>query len=130
VTALKSAVDAQQRSVNISLIQYRAGAIGVLQVNFTQTDLVTQQDALAVARAARALGAVRAFRALGGGWESRNTGEFVSGKTAEEMRARTNWGDMLGPEYQDGRDVLFERPRDDSAMSAEVPAEMPEPARP
>ncbi len=130
VTALKSAVDAQQRSVNISLIQYRAGAIGVLQVNFTQTDLVTQQDSLAVARAARALGAVRAFRALGGGWESRNTGEFVSAKAAEEMRARTNWGDMLGPEYQDGRDVLFERPRDDSAMSAELPAEMPEPARP
>jgi NodT family efflux transporter outer membrane factor (OMF) lipoprotein len=117
VGSLQSAVDAQQRSVDISLIQYRAGGIGVLQVNFTQTDLVTQQDALAVARASRSLGAVRAFRALGGGWESRDPGEFVSKKTAEEMRARTNWGDMLGPEYEGGQDVLFDRPRADAADS-------------
>lgn len=115
VDDLQRAVEAQQRSVDLSLIQYRAGAIGVLQLNFTQTDLVTQQDALAIARAARSLGAVRAFRALGGGWESQASGEFVSRETAEQMRARTNWGDMIGPEYQDGRDVLFERPVDDPA---------------
>ena len=126
IAHLLRAVEAQQRSVEISLIQYRAGAIGVLQVNFTQTDLVTQQDALAIARAARSLGAVRAFRALGGGWESRSTGEFVSRETAEEMRSRTNWGDMIGAEYQEGRDVLFDRPVDD----APAPTTSPMPVQP
>ncbi len=114
VERLQSAVDAQRRSVEISLIQYRAGAIGVLGVNFTQTDLVTQEESLAVARAARSLGAVRAFRALGGGWESHATGEFVSKRTADEMRSRTNWGDMLGAEYEGGRDLLFDRPSADA----------------
>jgi len=122
VAALERAVNAQQQSADISLIQYRAGAIGVLGVNFTQTDLVTQQDSLAVAKAARSLGAVRAFRALGGGWESRAAGEFVSRRTAEEMRTRTNWGDMLGPEYEEGSDVLFDRPRAQTPPPAEVPA--------
>lgn len=120
VEDLQSAVDAQQRSVDISLIQYRAGAIGVLQVNFTQTDLVTQQDSLAVAKASRSLGAVRAFRALGGGWESHATDEFVSKQTAEQMKARTNWGDMLDADYEEGSDLLFERPKSD-ASAASVP---------
>ena len=29
------------------------------------------------------------------------------------MRERTDWGDLLDPDYADGRDLIFKRPADD-----------------
>lgn len=114
-THLTEAVDASQRSVDLSLIQYRAGAVDFIRVNDAQTALVQQQDNLVVARAAIALGAVRTYRALGGGWEIRAGQEFVDEATAERMRKRTHWGDVLGPRWEDGKDLGFQRPKDDAA---------------
>jgi hypothetical protein len=37
------------------------------------------------------------YRALGGGWQIRADNEFVPAATAEEMRSRTNWGELLPP---------------------------------
>lgn len=107
---LAEAVNASRRSVEISLIQYRAGAVDFIRVNDAQTSLVQEQDNLVVSRAAIALGAVRTYRALGGGWEIREGREFVDPDTAERMRARTNWGDVLNSEWQDGKDLGFQRP--------------------
>jgi NodT family efflux transporter outer membrane factor (OMF) lipoprotein len=95
--ALGEAVDASRRSVELSLIQYRAGAADFIRVNDAQTALVRQQDALASARASIALGAVRTYRALGGGWEVRGDREFVDDGTIERMRERTDWGDLIRP---------------------------------
>lgn len=107
---LLEAVNASERSVELSLIQYRVGAVDFIRVNLAQTELVQQQDSLIVAQAAIALGAVRAYRALGGGWELRDGREFVDRETAERMRARTDWGDVLSPEWERGSDLGFERP--------------------
>ncbi len=107
---LTEAVDASKRSAEISLIQYRAGAVDFIRVNDAQTKLVQQQDSLVVARAAIALGAVRAYRALGGGWEVREGQEFVDQATIEQMTKRTDWGDVLKPEWHKGKDLGFQRP--------------------
>lgn len=107
---LMEAVDASNRSVELSLIQYRAGAVDFIRVNDAQTQLVEQQDNLVVSRASIALGAVRTFRALGGGWEVRAGSEYVDQETAEGMRARTNWGEVLDPSWQEGKDLGFPRP--------------------
>jgi outer membrane protein TolC len=107
---LFEAVDASNRSVELSLIQYRAGAVDFIRVNDAQTQLVEQQDSLVVSRASIALGAVRTYRALGGGWEIRENQEFVDAETAERMRARTNWGDVLTPNWDQGKDLGFPRP--------------------
>jgi outer membrane protein TolC len=48
---LAEAVDASKRSAELSLIQYRAGAVDFIRVNNAQTALVQQQDSLVVARA-------------------------------------------------------------------------------
>lgn len=114
---LFEAVDASNRSVELSLIQYRAGAVDFIRVNDAQTQLVEQQDSLVVSRASIALGAVRTYRALGGGWEIREHQEFVDAETAERMRARTNWGDVLTPDWDQGKDVGFPRP---DASASEV----------
>ncbi len=107
---LREAVTAQQRAVEISLIQYRNGAIDFLSVNRTQTDLVSREEQLAIARVTQALGAIQAFRALGGGWEILENVEFVGPETLEQMRRRTNWGNLLDPAYEQGRDLIFPRP--------------------
>ncbi len=109
-TALESAVNAQKRAVELSLIQYRNGAIDFIRVNSAQTDLVTQQDQLSTSRAATAIGAISTYRALGGGWETRIDREFVPNETVETMRERTDWGDLLAPGYDEGADFFFARP--------------------
>jgi NodT family efflux transporter outer membrane factor (OMF) lipoprotein len=120
-TLLAETVDAQARAAELALIQYRAGAVDFIRVNFAQTDLVEQQDQLASARADSALGAIATFRALGGGWEVRLGREFIPPSTAEEMKARTNWGDLISTDYEQGSDVMFQRP-------SETPADHAEPA--
>jgi outer membrane protein TolC len=112
-TYLAEAVDASQRSVELSLIQYRAGAVDFIRVNDAQTELVGDQLDLVSSRAAIALGAVRTFRALGGGWEIREGQEFVDAATAQRMRDRTNWGDVLGPGWEEGKDLGFARPAEE-----------------
>lgn len=71
-----------------------------------------EQDNLVVFRAAIALGAVRTYRALGGGWEVREGREFVDPETSERMRNRTNWGDVLGADWSEGSDLGFRRPQE------------------
>ncbi len=115
--SLGQAVDASERTVEIALIQYRAGAVDFIRVNIAQSDLVDQQDGLVASRADIALGAVRTYRALGGGWEVRANGEFVDPATAERMRARTDWGDVLSPAWDNGSDLGFARPTEAAAQA-------------
>jgi hypothetical protein len=116
-------VTATQRTVELSLIQYRTGAVDFIRVNTAQTDLVVQQDSLVAARAAVAFSAIRTFRALGGGWEVRQGAEYVDADTVNRMTGRTDWGDVLDPNWQQGCDFgRFPRPADDSGAPAPAPA--------
>lgn len=111
---LAQAVDASQRSVELSLIQYRAGAVDFIRVNNAQTLLVEQQDGLIQSKASIALGAVKTYRALGGGWEVRGDREFIDEETARRMRERTDWGDVLNPGWEQRKDLGFQRPAEDT----------------
>ena len=108
---LAESVSAAQRSVELSLIQYRNGAVDFIRVNDAQTVLVTSQDTLVSARADVALGAIETYRALGGGWEVRGEDEFVDPGTIDRMRKRTDWGDVLSPGYHAGSDLGWDRPK-------------------
>jgi NodT family efflux transporter outer membrane factor (OMF) lipoprotein len=64
----RAAVASAQRSLDISLNQYRAGLVSYLQVATQQTALLTnQREALSVMER-RYVAAVQLVRALGGGW--------------------------------------------------------------
>ena len=34
------------------------------------------------------------------------------------MRDRTNWGDIMSPDYSEGRDLIFDRPHSDAEANA------------
>jgi len=109
---LAQSVEAAQRTVELSLIQYRQGAADFLRVNQAQVDLVNRQNSLVVARAGIAQGAIDTYRALGGGWEAHAGSEFVPRETVDEMRRRTDWGDLLDRDYGKDSDFFFPRPAD------------------
>ena len=64
----RAAVAAAQRSLDISLNQYRAGLVSYLQVATQQTALLTNQRTAVSVTARRFTAAVQLVRALGGGW--------------------------------------------------------------
>lgn len=96
---LADGVKASRRSVELSVLQYGAGATDFIRVDQAQSALALQQDALALARALAALGCVNTFRALGGGWTSVGSGapnqSFVPPETVRELKSLTGWGDLL-----------------------------------
>jgi NodT family efflux transporter outer membrane factor (OMF) lipoprotein len=64
----QAATAAAQRSLDISMNQYRAGTVSYLQVATQQTALLTSQRAALAVTAQRFAAAVQLIRALGGGW--------------------------------------------------------------
>jgi NodT family efflux transporter outer membrane factor (OMF) lipoprotein len=128
---LEESVTAAQRTVELSLLQYRQGATDFLRVNQAEVDLVDRQNSLVIARASSAQGAIASYRAMGGGWEIRLGSEFVPRQTVNEMRARTNYGDILAPSYDQGVDFLmFKRPNGGvPKVPGTIPTSAPSPIR-
>lgn len=121
---LADSVVAARRSVEISLIQYRAGAVDFIRVNDAQTVQLQQEDLLVRSHANIALGAIAAYRSLGGGWEIRGDSELVDPATVERMRKTVDWGDVLDPDWSRGSDLGFKRPESD-LEGADVAAPSP-----
>ncbi|MBL9000585.1 MAG: efflux transporter outer membrane subunit [Phycisphaerae bacterium] len=120
---LRESVSATRRSFDLSFMQYSAGLVDFIRLNDAQVRLEQQEDNLVEARTRIALGAVQTFRALGGGWEIREGREFIDAETARRMRERTNWGNVLAPDWHEGKDGLFfDRPPLDKAAPTEQPA--------
>ena len=71
VRALVRGVESARDAVQTGSIQYRGGLVDFNRVFLLQTELVVQQDQLAVARGDRALNLIAIYRALGGGWQIR-----------------------------------------------------------
>lgn len=104
--SLGKSVKATERSVDLSLIQYREGVTGYQRVLDAQQALVERQDQETQALSLIAQNLVATYRALGGGWQYRRVNEVVPEHVLEEMRTRTDWGDLITP------DDLQEAPTD------------------
>jgi NodT family efflux transporter outer membrane factor (OMF) lipoprotein len=68
--SVKEAKDA----VEIAVAQYGAGTVDFTRVTQLEQNLVTQQDTLAQAQGEIVTGLIQVFKALGGGWQIRETG--------------------------------------------------------
>jgi NodT family efflux transporter outer membrane factor (OMF) lipoprotein len=115
VALLAEAVNASKRSVELALIQYREGLTDFQRVLDAQRFSTQQQDILVATTGAVGLNLVSIYKSLGGGWEIRQDQNAIPAATQEEMRKRTNWGNLLSieePEPPPAEDVkaFFHRP--------------------
>ncbi|HLK90126.1 MAG TPA: efflux transporter outer membrane subunit [Polyangia bacterium] len=91
----QKAVASAQRAAEIALAMYREGATDYQRVIDAQRSLLTQQNSLVQASSSVTTNLVALYKALGGGWEARQGQPFVPADLENEMRQRTNWGDLL-----------------------------------
>ncbi len=92
---LSESVESAKRSVELSLIQYREGATDYQRVLDSQAFLVLQQDKLTLSLGDVPTSLIAVYKALGGGWQIREGKDFIPEEIIEEMKSRTNWGDLL-----------------------------------
>jgi NodT family efflux transporter outer membrane factor (OMF) lipoprotein len=95
VEYLRESVAAANSALGIALLQYNLGTRDFTTVLTAEQNLYTAQNSLAMAEGNVSTGLASVYRALGGGWQIRADNEFVPAATAEEMRGRTNWGELL-----------------------------------
>jgi NodT family efflux transporter outer membrane factor (OMF) lipoprotein len=97
VADLRVSVRAAGAALSIALDQYRLGTRDFTAVLVAEQNLYQAQNALATAQGAYATGLANLYRSLGGGWQIRDGHGFVDDATRAEMRARTDWGQLLPP---------------------------------
>ena len=97
VDYLRQSVAAADAALGIAFLQYNLGTRDFTTVLTAEQNLYTAQNDLAMAEGGVSTGLASVYRALGGGWQIRADNEFVPAATAEEMRNRTNWGELLPP---------------------------------
>lgn len=93
-------VEATKRSVDISLLQYREGLADYQRVLDAQRALANQQDSLTSVRGSIGINLIALYKALGGGWQSHAEKDPVPDTLMDQMRKRTDWGNILKPEKQ------------------------------
>jgi NodT family efflux transporter outer membrane factor (OMF) lipoprotein len=92
---LNESVESAKRAVELSLIQYREGAVDYQRVLDSQQSLLEQQDQYTNAQGNVVLNLVATYKALGGGWQIRAGQEFLPQARLERMQERTDWGELI-----------------------------------
>lgn len=95
LVALAQSVDESTKAVQLAEQQYRGGIADYTRVLTTQDFLTTEQSRLVATRGAVALNVIALYRALGGGWDLRESQDLVPASIKDQMKKRTDWGDMI-----------------------------------
>jgi NodT family efflux transporter outer membrane factor (OMF) lipoprotein len=94
---LHRSVVAANGALHIATLEYQQGTRDFTTVLTAEQNLYQAENNLAMATGNISTGLVSVFRALGGGWQIRDGNGFLNAATTEEMRSRTNWGELLPP---------------------------------
>jgi len=99
---LAEGVRTARRSAELSLLRYQEGFADYQRVLQSQQALFAQQQRYAGNLGNVLRSFVALYRGLGGGWQTAGPANFVDEATRDEMRERTNWGNLLDepPERQ------------------------------
>ncbi len=94
---LREGTAAAERAVRLSELRYKEGESDYIRVLEAQRALLRSQDLLVRTRGSIGTNLISVYKSLGGGWEIRDGEPFVPTEITEEMKQRTNWGDLLDP---------------------------------
>ncbi|SAK48048.1 RND efflux system outer membrane lipoprotein [Caballeronia ptereochthonis] len=92
-TILNDAQGAARRSLTLANTIYREGYSDFQRVLDAQRALFAQQDAYVVNRRNAVSSLIALYKALGGGWNTRQP--LIDAATRRQMQQRTDWGDLL-----------------------------------
>jgi NodT family efflux transporter outer membrane factor (OMF) lipoprotein len=92
---LAAAVEAAKRSNELSTLRYAEGFSEYERVLNAQQALFAQQQRYVTNKGDLINSIIALYRALGGGWESREALPQVDPATLELMRNRTDWGELI-----------------------------------
>ena len=101
--------------------EYREGTVDFTRVTQIQQNLVPLLDTLAQARGEIGLGLIQAYRALGGGWEIRLTGDEKTALTAPGV-PRSPDRSRLDPALKPSSAPPKPDPKDEKAPMSERPS--------
>ncbi len=83
-------VKASQRSVDLSMLQYKEGLVDYQRVLDSQRFLTDLQDVWTATRGSAIVNLVAMYKALGGGWQIREGQMFVSKDNMDQMGKTVN----------------------------------------
>jgi NodT family efflux transporter outer membrane factor (OMF) lipoprotein len=94
-TILAETVTSAQRSNELSTLRYQEGFSDYQRVLDSQQALFTQQQRYVSTRGDTVRNLIALYKALGGGWESREGLPRINPGTRDTMQERTDWGDLI-----------------------------------
>lgn len=95
VVILEKTVISAKRSNDLSTLRYKEGFADYQRVLDAQQALFTQQTRYVTTLGGEFRSLVALYKALGGGWESREGLPYIDAETAQQMQERTDWGDLI-----------------------------------
>jgi NodT family efflux transporter outer membrane factor (OMF) lipoprotein len=98
---LEQTVISAIRSNELSTLRYSEGFSDYERVLNAQQALFGQQQRYVGTQGDIVRSVVALYKALGGGWETREGLPWVNPETLELMRERTDWGDLIEANYED-----------------------------
>lgn len=98
---LEQTVVSAIRSNELSTLRYVEGFSDYERVLNAQQALFNQQQRYIANQGDIVRNVVALYKALGGGWESRDGLPWVDPETLEIMSDRTDWGDLIEAEHGD-----------------------------
>ncbi|MEM9251118.1 MAG: efflux transporter outer membrane subunit [Planctomycetota bacterium] len=92
---LAEAVDAAMRSNELSTLRYAEGYADFERVLRAQQALFSQQQRYISNQGEIVRSVISLYRSLGGGWSDETGLPFLDEATRQQMRERTDWGEMI-----------------------------------
>jgi NodT family efflux transporter outer membrane factor (OMF) lipoprotein len=84
-----------RRSMQVAQLRFNEGLADYQRVLSAQQALFTQQSRYVGNQSNVVSSFIALYLALGGGWENRTEESFVDPQTRDELRERTDWGDLI-----------------------------------
>ena len=113
---LKETVAASERALEIATTRYREGYADFQRVLDAQRVVFAQADRQLLNDGQHLSAIVALYQALGGGWSADDLDTMLPADTLQQMRERSDWGDLLSVPVVDR-----EGPVDAASISNEEP---------
>ncbi|HEX5764889.1 MAG TPA: TolC family protein, partial [Woeseiaceae bacterium] len=92
---LADSLRAAERSLALANTRYQEGYADFQRVLDAQRALFAQADQELIIRSTHISAIIALYRSIGGGWTDMSVEQMVPESIRDEMRSRTNWGDLL-----------------------------------